>query len=196
LWPEETAQFIIKNNIKSIMGNECELILKHSNINETVNYTLHQLSKSSLNWLKTLPESFTNEFLTLFHGSPNDMWKYFLEKIDNGNIKIKTNEEILENCGKIKTKYIGFGHSHVERIVTIGEQIFINAGSVGLPAYSDENPDHKMETYNNLAKYIIIENDNIQICAVAYDYKSSSRKANENNRNDWSEFIETGRVIS
>jgi len=35
LWPEETAQFLINNNIKSIMGNEDEVLIKSRNLNET-----------------------------------------------------------------------------------------------------------------------------------------------------------------
>jgi len=194
LWPEETAQFIIKNNIKSIMGNEDEDLLKNSYKNETEKYTLSQLSKSSMEWLGMLPASFENEYITLFHGSYNNNRKYFLEKIIEGNIIIKSNEELMEDIMNIKTKYIGCGHSHLARVSTIQEQILINAGSVGWPAYSDDNPPHKMETSNNFAKYAVIDNHNIEICNIAYDYKRASKRAKENNRDDWSKCIESGRV--
>jgi predicted phosphodiesterase len=195
LWPEETAKFLIENSIKSISGNEDKDLLEKTNKNETEKYTISQISELSISWLKILPDYYENDYITLFHGSPNDNSKYFLEKIIEKNIILKTNEEMLKNIGNIKTKYIGFGHSHLERILTIGEQVLINAGSVGLPAYSDENPDHKMETYNNFAKYIIIDNESIEIMYIPYDYKASSKRAKENNRNDWSYYIENGRVL-
>ena len=194
LWPEETAQFIIRHNIKSIMGNEDEDLIKNGHKNETEKYVLNQLSQSSMEWLRSLPKYYENDYITLFHGVPDDNKKYFLENICNGNIIIKSNEEIMEIIGNIKTKYIGFGHSHLERILTINEQILINAGSVGWPAFLDDAPEHKIETYNNFAKYVIINNENIEICNVAYNYKKASKKAMENNRNDWSKFIENGRV--
>ena len=195
LWPEETARFIIKNNIKSIMGNEDEDLLKYPLKNGTEKYTLSQLSDSSVNWLKSLPYSFHNEYLTLFHGSPNSNRTYFLEKICDGKITIKSNEEILESTENIKTKYIGFGHSHLERILVIKEQVFINAGSVGWAAFEDDDPQHKIETYNNYAKYAVIDNGNVEICYIEYDYKSASKRALENDRVDWSHFIEFGRVL-
>jgi predicted phosphodiesterase len=194
LWAEETAQFIIKNNIKSIMGNEDEDLINNSHKNETEKYVLKQLSQSSINWLKMLPFSFENEYITLFHGSPNNNRKYFLEKIHEENIIIKCNEELLENIKNIKTKYIGFGHSHLERILVINDNVLINAGSVGWSAFMDDDPKHKIETLNNFAKYVIIDNLNIEICYVTYDFKAASKKAKENNRNDWVKCIETGRV--
>ena len=194
LWPEETAQFIMKNNIESILGNEDESLVKNKNLNETEKYTLNQLSISSINWLRTLPEIYNNDLFTLFHGSPGNNKKYFLENIYDGKIVIKSNEEIKEGIKEIKTKYIGFGHSHLERILTINDQILINAGSVGLPAFFDDIPEHKIETYNNFTKYIVINDEKIEICNIPYDYKSACKRAKENNRNDWSKYIENGRA--
>ncbi|GHU33170.1 DNA methylase [Spirochaetia bacterium] len=195
LWPEETAQFIIKNNIISIMGNGDEDLIKYPLKNETVKYIISQLSEKSINWIKNLPAIYENNDVTLFHGSPNNSGKYFLEKIVNKQIVIKSNDEIKETIKDIKSKYICFGHSHLERILKINDQILINAGSVGLPAYLENEPEHKIETFNNYAKYVIIENRNIEICNVEYDYKSSCKKAEENNRNDWSTCIKYGRII-
>ncbi|GHV35323.1 DNA methylase [Synergistales bacterium] len=195
LWPEETAQFIIKNNIISIMGNGDEDLIKYPLKNEAIKYTISQLSEKSINWIKNLPAIYENNDITLFHGSPNNNGKYFLENIVNKQIVIKSNDEIKENIKDIKSKYICFGHSHLERILKINDQILINAGSVGLPAYLEYEPKHKIETFNNYAKYVIIENRNIEICNVEYDYKSSCKKAEENNRNDWSTCIKFGRVI-
>jgi predicted phosphodiesterase len=195
LWPEETVNLIINNNIKSIMGNSDEDIIKYSLKNETVKYTISKLSENSKNWINALPDIYEDEKITLFHGSPNNKNKYFFENIINEQIIIKENNEIKRNIKNIETKYICFGHSHLERIVKIDNQILINAGSVGLPAYSEDKPKHKIETYNNYAKYVIINNNNVEIYNVEYDYKSSSRKAKENNRSDWSKYIENGRVM-
>jgi len=194
LWPEETAQFLIKNEIKSIMGNEDEDLINNKIKNETEKYTLNQLSEKSINWLKNIPNIIENEYITLFHGMYNNNRKYFLENICNGNIIIKNNEEIMENIKEIKTKYIGFGHSHLEKILVIKEQILINAGSVGWAAFSDDDPIHKIETLNNYAKYVFINDQNIEICNIEYDYKMASKKAKENNRKDWVKYIETGRI--
>ena len=194
LWPEETAQFLINNKIVSIMGNEDEELLKSTVKNETGKYTLRQLSESSINWIRTLPYFYKNENITLFHGTLSNNREYFLEKICKGKVLIKSDEELTENIKNIRTKYVGFGHSHLERVVTLKGKILINAGSVGWPAFFDDKPKHKIETLNNFAKYVIIDNQNIEICNIAYDYKKSSKKAEKNNRDDWSRYIKYGRI--
>jgi putative phosphoesterase len=194
LWPEETAQFLIEKNIRSIMGNGDEDILNNASQNETLRYTANQLSEKSINWLKTLPMIFKNKDITLFHGSPSTNSKYFFFFFCDGNIILKSNLEIIDEIKNIKTKYIAFGHSHIERILNIDDYILINAGSVGLPAYSDDEPVHNIETYNNFAKYVIINKENIEIRYVEYDYKLASKQAKKNNRNDWSNWIKNGRV--
>jgi len=196
LWPEETAQFLMNYNIKSIMGNEDEALIKNSIKNEAEKYTLSQLSEKSINWIRNLPDFYKNENITLFHGSPDNNQKYFLERIYRGKILLKDNEELLESVKNIKTKYIGFGHSHLERVLILNEKILINAGSVGWPAFLDDHPKHKIETFNNYAKYVIINNKNIEIYNIAYDYKKACRRAEKNNRADWAKFLEYGRVIN
>jgi len=195
LWPEETAQFLINSNIKSIMGNEDEALIKSNNLNETEKYTLSQLSETSINWIKGLPDIYESENITLFHGTPNNNRKYFLEKVCKGKVLIKSNKELTKSIKNIKTKYIGFGHSHLERVIMLEEKILINAGSVGWPAFLDDKPYHKIETLNNFAKYVIIDNQNIEICHIAYDYKMSCKRAKKNNRADWGKYLEYGRVI-
>jgi len=195
LWSEETAQFLLKNNIKSIMGNQDEDLINDKPKNETEKYTLSQLSKSSIDWLKTLPKIIQKENITLFHGTFDSNREYLLENIFQGNIYIKNNNEILEKIKNIDSKYIGFGHSHLERILTINEKILINAGSVGLPAFSDDDPIHNIETFNNFAKYVLINDQSIEIINVEYDHKSSCKRARDNNRNDWYVCLKNGRVI-
>jgi predicted phosphodiesterase len=52
LWREETVNFIIKNNIICIIGNEDEDLIKKPFENETLKYTINQLSENSIQWLK------------------------------------------------------------------------------------------------------------------------------------------------
>jgi len=194
LWPEETARFLIKNNIPAIMGNEDEALINNKVKNETEKYTLSQLSESSINWLKTLPGIYQNKNITLFHGSPGDNRKYFLEKIYRGRIVIKDEKELAESVKNIKTRYIGFGHSHLERVMVLKDKILINAGSVGWPAFSDDSPVHNIETFNNFARYAIIDNQNVELCNIAYDFKLACKRAKKNGRDDWAFYLMHGRV--
>lgn len=177
------------------MGNGDEDLIKFPLKNETIKYANSQLSEKSINWIKNLPHFHENKDIILFHGSPNSNREYFLEKIINNQIEVKSYHEIKKIISKINKKYICFGHSHLERIIKMDAQILINAGSVGLPAYLETEPNHKIETFNNYAKYIVIEDKNIEICNVEYDYKISCKRAKENNRDDWSKYIEYGMVM-
>ncbi len=183
LWPEETAQFLIQNNIYSILGNGDEDLIKGN----------AKIANKTIEWLKSLDYCFTNTDLTLFHGSFNNTRKYLIEKIEKGNVIIKSKTELLSEIKEIKSKYICCGHSHVERIIHLNNQVIINVGSVGLPAYSDDEPFHCMETFNSYAKYVIIENNEIQVVNVKYDFIKAAKQAKKNKREDWYNWIKEGR---
>jgi predicted phosphodiesterase len=133
--------------------------------------------------------------IKIFHGTINSMYEYFIEYIENGSVKIRENDYLEDQIRAIKTKYVGFGHSHIERVLKVNNQILLNPGSVGLPAYSDDEPKHKMETLNNKAKYIEVDNDKIVIHYIEYDYMRAAKEARKNKRDDWAHSIETGRAL-
>jgi len=186
LWPEETAEFIISNNIESILGNGDEDILNKK--------ADAKISSKTIDWLNSLEKIWMNKQLTLFHATPYSTKEYLFEKIMDNQVVIRGNEEIKEIIKGIKTKYVACGHSHVERIAGIDGQIVINAGSVGLPAYSDDDPYHCMETLNAFAKFITVDDDAVKINLVEYDHAKAAERAKQNNRMDWYNWITTGRV--
>lgn len=188
LWPEETAEFIITKNIESVLGNGDEEILDKYDKSET------KISSKTIDWLHSLKRTWMNEDLTLFHATPHSTKEYLFEKIVNKQVVIRENEEIKEIIKEISTKYVACGHSHVERIVNIDGQVVMNAGSVGLPAYSDDDPYHCMETLNAFAKFITVDDGIVKINLVDYDYMTAAERAKQNNRMDWYSWITTGRV--
>jgi putative phosphoesterase len=194
LWPNETANYLRESKIKSILGNGDFDVLSNRNNNKTMNDNFNELSEINLNWIKNLPTKIIEGDLTIFHGTMNSMYEYFFEYIEDEIVKVYGNEELKNKIHAIKTKYIGCGHSHIEKIMMINDQTILNPGSVGLPAYSDDKPKHKMETWNNRAKYIEVNENEVVVYYIEYDYKSAAKKARENNREDWAYSIETGRA--
>jgi predicted phosphodiesterase len=194
LWPNETADYLRKSDIKSIIGNGDFDILNNRNTNVTMKNNFRELSDLNKSWIQKLPSLLIEDPLTIFHGTADSMYEYFFEYIQDGIVKTYEMEELLKKTSKIQTKYIGCGHSHIERIMTIHNQILLNPGSVGLPAYSDDKPQHKMETWNNRAKYIEVNENEIAINYVEYDYRQAAKQARKNNREDWAFSIETGRA--
>jgi len=80
-------------------------------------------------------------------------------------------------------------------------RLIINAGSVGLPAYSDEQPyPHKMESGSPHAKYCIVSRDDsaysVEFIEVLYNWSKAAEIASVNNREDWAQWLKTGRAVS
>jgi putative phosphoesterase len=193
LWPEETAQFLIENKIESVLGNCDEDLLVQEFKNINFESTFKQLSKSTIEWLRSLKKIIIEDNITAFHASPNHMSQYLIEKLKDGKVEIKLNEEIKKDITGINTKFIACGHSHMARIVSIDNQIIINAGSVGLPSYTDDVPYHSMESFNNLAGYVLIDDNKISLNYISYDNIKSAEQAKKNNRPDWYKWLLTGR---
>ncbi|MBI2333999.1 MAG: metallophosphoesterase, partial [Chloroflexi bacterium] len=75
--------------------------------------------------------------------------------------------------------------------------LIINPGSVGLPAYEDETPEHHvMETGSHHARYAILEYKNddwqVELITVAYDHQQAAKQARKNGRPDWEYALQTG----
>ena len=79
-------------------------------------------------------------------------------------------------------------------------QLIVNPGSVGLQAYTDEEPlVHSMENFNNHASYSIVEKTGSKWCVqhinVPYNYELAVAESKKRHRSDWVHFLSTGRRI-
>jgi hypothetical protein len=92
------------------------------------------------------------------------------------------------------------GHSHISRVVQLpGGRTIVNPGSVGLQAYTDDQPlPHKMETGSPHARYAVITEGaggwTVEQVAVPYPWEKAARAARRRGRNDWAAWLETGRA--
>jgi len=90
-------------------------------------------------------------------------------------------------------------HSHVPRVLRrSGGGLVVNPGSVGLAAYTDDQPyPHAMESGSPHARYAVLSHTErgwtVEQVAVAYDWSRAAEAARERGRPDWAEWIETGR---
>lgn len=75
---------------------------------------------------------------------------------------------------------------------------FINVGSVGLPAYTDDLPYmHKMEAGSPHARYAIItigDDITVEMQKVIYDWEAAAKQVQSLGRNDWAKALATGKV--
>jgi diadenosine tetraphosphatase ApaH/serine/threonine PP2A family protein phosphatase len=136
----------------------------------------------------------------LCHGTPSSDTTYLLEDVRSGHPVLRAEDEILELLGSVREPVILCGHSHIPRVVRLGNgQLIVNPGSVGLPAYDDDKPvKHFMETYSPHASYAILEKSSVSwevsLHRVVYDWDEAARQALSIGAEDWAQGIATGRM--
>lgn len=205
--PRETYDLLMAHSrIITIRGNQDRQIYqateKEITSNPTMAFIIDELGTEPLKWMSQLPFSHQlNDAVFLCHGSPDNDLVYLLENIENGYAQLRNDEEIVKLLNSQQSDVILCGHTHTPRAVyTSTRQLIVNPGSVGLPAYTDDEPViHSMENYSPYASYAIIEREqgqwNTQHIKVTYDYEKAAKDALKRGRNDWAHFLTTGRGI-
>ena len=205
--PRATYELLSEQAFLTISGNQDRQIYQStvSEIasNPTMQFILDDLGKEPLEWMKSLPFDLqVTPDLYLCHGTPSSDLIYLLEDVSSGAAMLRSDDEIVALLGEQQSKLICCGHTHTPRLVTLSSGICVlNPGSVGLQAYTDEEPFvHSMENYNDKASYAIAQllNDEwlIQHLRVPYDVSSAVKDCLTRGRNDWVHFLQTGRKIT
>ena len=203
LWPLETLQFLQGKDWIHIRGNHDRQLVEREpeNLCPSDIYAYQALSREDLEWLGKLPSLLVyKEEITLFHGTPNRDDRYLLERIEGDRIRSASEEEILSRLGPIDTQVVLCGHSHTPRVVYLpGGRLILNPGSVGLPAYRDEEPQpHRVEVGTPHARYALLYRvrDGWAVEQVLLDYNNgkAARRARLNNRPEWAQALETGKI--
>lgn len=204
--PKATYQLLMKHDIVTISGNQDRQIVEAQAdeiaTNPTLKYIIDDLGSGPIDWMKSLPfdMQLTDE-VYLCHGTPNNDLIYLLENVESGYAKLRSDNEIIELLNGQQSKLICCGHTHTPRSVSLStEQIILNPGSVGLQAYSDDQPFvHSMENFHNMASYSVVqkvkEHWYIQHIKVPYDVKQAVVECEKRGRADWSHFLSTGRKV-
>lgn len=144
------------------------------------------LSAQHLAWIDGLPATLTLAEGDVFacHGSPagGDL-DYLLEDIGTGRPALAPQAAILAGLKGIgNARLVLCGHTHSARMVTVGDVLVVNPGSVGMPCYRDRGAvPHVMEAGSPLARYAILQRDgagwSAALHGVPYDYEIAARQA-------------------
>ncbi len=204
LWPAETAEIIAETPMICISGNKDRNILEsldQKSDDKTMEYVKSKLTQKNIHFLESLPENkVIDNLIFACHGTPESDNEYLTEKITKEGIFIYHDEVLQKRINNISQKIVLCGHSHVNRIIYLKSgQLIINPGSVGLPAYM-ANAKHQfvMESMNPYAKYMIINmaDEEVQIEQVNcfYIWEKASAQAKKNNRQDWADWLLTGKM--
>lgn len=154
-------------------------------------------------WLRSLPLSHEiSPGVLAFHGTPSDDATYLLESVDPDGARAATHEEIGERLGDFAGGWplLLCGHTHLQREVHLASgATVVNPGSVGWPAYDDDQPfPHVMEAGTPHARYAIVESNgetwSAALRAIDYDVEPAAELATANGRADVAHALRTGRA--
>jgi predicted phosphodiesterase len=203
LEPRATAELLMQEQIPSICGNDDRVVFASSaGESPRLNFVRRALTPEQMAWLQSQPKtSIIDEDVFLCHGTPSSDEVYLLEEPQpRGSSFLKEPEAIARELSAVAQPVICCGHSHTPRAVYLPSgQLIVNPGSVGMPAYTMDEPfPYKMESGSPHAKYAIVSNVQgqwmVSHVAVPYDWHKAAARARDNSRPDWAEWLESGRA--
>ncbi len=203
LEPGATAERLMQEQIESLCGNDDRVLFPSSGLSTPrLEYVRHVLTPEQMAWLQSQPATrVIDGDILLCHGTPASDEVYLLEEpLSQGSSVLKETQAIAQALSQVAQPAICCGHSHMPRAVYLPSgQLVVNPGSVGLPAYTMDEPfPHKMESGSPHAKYAILsrvqEQWTVSHMAVPYDWHKAAARARENERSDWAVWLESGRA--
>ena len=114
--------------------------------------------------------------------------------------RLRTTNDLKDRLSRVKQSVVLCGHDHTPRTVSLPNgKLIVNPGSVGLQAYSDDQPyPHVVETGAPHARYSIISDCEgswqVEEEAVPYEWDIAAAVAENNGRHDWATWLRTGRA--
>jgi len=203
--PSGTARILMELGMPTVSGNEDRIILdepgRHPD-SPSLAFVRSVLQPEHVRWLERLPftaVAFGN-FL-LCHGTPESDHDYLLREVTAKGCRPLPAELVEMKLAAVRQKAVLCGHDHLPNWLRLpGGRHVIDPGSVGLPAYRDDQPfPHAMEAGSPHARYSVVttgrpEDVKVLHVAVAYDWKSAARAAERNGRPDWADYLATGRA--
>lgn len=203
LFPYETAERLIPLGLPTIRGNHERQVLTLSidKMGPSDRYAAQTLNPDHLAWFQSLPLTLRlSDDVLLVHGTPDCDLTYFLETVTRNGLRQASEAEIEARAGAVDAAVILCGHTHLARVVSLPDgRLIVNPGSVGLPAYDDENPyPHVVETGSPHARYATVSDEgghwSAQVHCVEYDWEEAACVAEANHRSEWAKALRTGRM--
>jgi predicted phosphodiesterase len=192
----------MQQNWIQIAGNCDRRIVRQSPADQGASdrFAFHRLTPHEIRWLSDLPTTAsTSDGILAFHGTPTNDEVYLLETVEDGKVRLASDAEVLQRLNGVAAELILCGHSHIPRIFRIGDTLTVNPGSIGLPAYTNDEPEfHIMESGSVDATYAFVEKRSgswrAELIAVPYPHLAAAEQAQGHGRADWAVALRTGYV--
>lgn len=168
-FPIGVIKLLRKRRAINIIGNYDQKVLAFGNHRDqwkgkkrsdkygAFEWNYKQLTGAARKFLESLPELIHVEVggldVTLVHAG---------EGVDGPGITPETPPEYLEKLARMHdTDVLLFGHSHVPMARRIGDKVFVNPGSVGIPDVSDLRASYAVLTFDE---------GNVDVCLRRVEY--------------------------
>jgi len=198
LWPAETAAWLMARDWPTIAGNHERQVLTDppERINASDAFTRAALGPQVLAWMAALPATLMVGDMFLCHGTPTSDVTPLTDTLEGATLRVASEAELAGRLAGQGAPLILCGHTHVPRLLALAEgRRVLNPGSVGLQAYDDDHPrPYTVENGDPLARYAVVDGEEISLHAVAYDHLAAARKAEAEGRADWAIALATGRM--
>lgn len=202
--PKATYDRLHAETVLSIRGNQDRQIYEATSedlkTNPTLEFIHSDLGEEPMEWMRSLPfDRQVTPDVYACHGSPVSDLEYLLENAESGRAQLRSDDAIIDRLAGQSSNVILCGHTHTPRVVHLTNgQMVVNPGSVGMPAYTDDEPFvHSMESYSPHASYALLESGEfgwtVMLCRVPYDVAAAVQAAQAQDRSDWAHFLSTGR---
>ncbi|MDH4270432.1 MAG: metallophosphatase family protein [Candidatus Aminicenantes bacterium] len=202
--PKGTSELLKQYRMDTVLGNGERILYEATDANSpylSLPFVLGQLTGKEVDLIRQLPLTrIIDREILICHGTPAHDSEYLLEGVQEHGVTLRSTPEIEADLAGISCPVVACGHSHVAKTVWLPDgRMVVNAGSIGLPAYSMDSPRyHVMECGSPHASYTIVDKGkrgwNIEHVRLSYDWEKAARQAEGNGRRDWAQWLETGRA--
>lgn len=203
--PLGTARLLMDEpRLVHLMGNCDEALIRPEGAGATYNYVKPLLTGEIARWMSDFPAVWTDGDWLFCHGTPDAKDVYLLEEVGPLGASYKPLERLRQELAHVRARLVCCGHSHVFAARKLPDgKLVLNAGSVGLPAYEDDEPlPHRMVSGTPYAEYAIVSEGSaegggdprIEHRLVPYDWEEAAELALRRGRTDYASAVRTGFV--
>ena len=213
--PFATVKILMEREIPSVRGNEDRILGDRRFGSATVRFVRERLLPEQIEWLVTRPASLLFDgIFYMCHGTPASDTEYLLRVIEGCATRMRPAKGVLSKLKGIHAPVILCGHDHQPATLPLpGGRLAVNPGSVGLQAYTDDDPrDHIVETGLPLARYCVLSREagasesrgsaprgagwRVEQIGVDYDHEAAALHALRNGRPDWAYWLISGKALN
>lgn len=203
--PAGTADLLMARDLPTVSGNHDRALIDSpaGEVPLWEAWTLPHLTDAHLAWVASLPATLSWEGVFLCHATPSDDVTNWLDvRGARGRMDMADRDRVATLLGDVPERLVLCAHTHIPRVVRIGDRLIANPGSAGCPAYLDDrfDPPFIAETGMGDARYAVFEKRGddwiTSLRAVPYDASEMIARIRALGAESWVEAVSTGWITA